>query len=624
MLAFLASCGNDIKADLLPPVVVRFIERDGTTPFETDADHFEALLACTAAMERVRYLKRNATAALNTAQEYYADPSAEFFEKGRDLCASFQRLYEKLDGKRRDLVGRMGSPPVIESLLDAMEATEVERQLFYTVLVGASDALTTSDKQASYMMYGDGRVAGGAPYVSWLATLDVCSEFLTFQKLTTLTSIGSKWVKEHIYQKSDQPTMMTNLNNIDGSGLRCLTGAPLSVEQYHAIDSPLLQKVLLENARFLETETGKTVHSDHVTFAAPTPQDFDAVTDEGKPSVVNDLTEQLAKLGSNKPKLGGDGNIFHIIGEMQQMQMNAMMGAGKEATFALEDEEEDDGIGGPGSEETKFGPYKSELDYIQDQFKLSDDMLKLQGMKTLSMDTLDSYQLANPYTGVMKSKEEVMMKNDIDKEKLEVKFQKFKKRVETRIRATEQQRGTSPRLEQLSEALELGSFERFVLLDLIRETLDPNPMIRSNTRQPMMMGRVDSFISRYATTLEGKMRCRTCFYKSSPLISEGIITLSGQDFATDLNQCKVNLDRRMFDYIIAMDTELSELVDGSHLYEPTVRMEDVVLPTEIKDRICDRALHFDAVRQKYGELGISKKITYGLGQVFLFFGHSGA
>ena len=119
------------------------------------------------------------------------------------------------------------------------------------------------------------------------------------------------------------------------------------------------------------------------------------------------------------------------------------------------------------------------------------------------------------------------------------------------------------------------------------------------------------------------MRCRRCFYKSSPLIHEGVIILSGQDFSSDLNKCNVTLDRRMFDYIIAMDTELSELVDGSHLYEPNVCLDDVVLPSEIKERICERALHFDAVREKYAELDISKKITYGLGQVFLFFGHSG-
>ena len=63
-----------------------------------------------------------------------------------------------------------------------------------------------------------------------------------------------------------------------------------------------------------------------------------------------------------------------------------------------------------------------------------------------------------------------MIKKEKDKEKLEVKYQKLKKRVAARIRATEKQRGTSPRLEQLSEALGLGTFERFVLLELIRQT----------------------------------------------------------------------------------------------------------------------------------------------------------
>ena len=65
------------------------------------------------------------------------------------------------------------------------------------------------------------------------------------------------------------------------------------------------------------------------------------------------------------------------------------------------------------------------------------------------------------------------------------------------------------------------------------------------------------------------------------------------------------------------------MVDGSHLYTPTESLDDVVLPTETKKRILDSAINFDAVKEKYKELKIDEKITYGRGQILLFYGSSG-
>jgi len=474
---------------------------------------------------------------------------------------------------------------------------------------------------------------GNTAFVSWLYVHDVCSDFVSLAELMEITAIGSKWVKERIYQKCDRPSMTVNINLMEKSTMRCFMGASLTQEQYHTIESPVLQKALLQNQFFLETDTGKHVQTEHGSALLSSKGEDKTEEDEKKEedgqramepatAVVNALSEQLAKT-STKPGSGGEGNIFQIIGEMQQQQLVGEISGGELLSGQAADEIEDEVVDEE-SDETNFGPYKSELDYIEDQFRLMDDQVKLQQLKGFNVDKADPSRhdaFFDPYTGRMRSKEEVKMKNDMDREKLELKFQKLKKRLSARIRATESQRGASPRLEQLCEALELGSFDRFVLLELIRQTLDPPFM-----GHPGMKGEpvsVSFFIGKYASTLEGKMRCRKSFYKSSPLVSEGIISLSGQDFSSDLNECGVTLDRRMFDYIIGQDTELSELVDGSHLYTPTVCLDDVVLPTEVKGRICDRALHFKTVKQKYGELEINKKITYGLGQVFLFYGSSG-
>jgi hypothetical protein len=38
----------------------------------------------------------------------------------------------------------------------------------------------------------------------------------------------------------------------------------------------------------------------------------------------------------------------------------------------------------------------------------------------------------------------------------------------------------------------------------------------------------------------------------------------------DLMDQQVELDRRMLDWIVGLDTEMNELVEGSHLYKPKV------------------------------------------------------
>lgn len=134
--SFLQTCGAGLKPDLLPAVVSRFIERE--TPFESDAQYFEALLALHAAQERVRRLNDSVTGVFSSSAKQFADPVSDFYEKGRELRAAFQNLVDKLDQKRRDLLERMESPPIIESFLGAMEASETERRLFYTVIVSAS------------------------------------------------------------------------------------------------------------------------------------------------------------------------------------------------------------------------------------------------------------------------------------------------------------------------------------------------------------------------------------------------------------------------------------------------------------------------------------------------------
>ena len=49
----------------------------------------------------------------------------------------------------------------------------------------------------------------------------------------------------------------------------------------------------------------------------------------------------------------------------------------------------------------------------------------------------------------------------------------------------------------------------------------------------------------------------------------------------------------MLDFVVGLDTEFSELMDGSHLYSPSVGIEEVVLAESKKNLV------IDTVRRSY-------------------------
>ena len=79
--------------------------------------------------------------------------------------------------------------------------------------------------------------------------------------------------------------------------------------------------------------------------------------------------------------------------------------------------------------------------------------------------------------------------------------------------------------------------------------------------------------------------------------------LHGDELGADLTQTLAEIDRRMLDFVVGLDTEFSELVNGSHLFLPEVALDDVVLPADIKSMVIDTARNFEAVRHARARLG---------------------
>ena len=60
----------------------------------------------------------------------------------------------------------------------------------------------------------------------------------------------------------------------------------------------------------------------------------------------------------------------------------------------------------------------------------------------------------------------------------------------------------------------------------------------------------------------------------------------------DLMHQSVVLDRRILDWVVGLDTEISEIVEGSNLYKPTVNLEDVILEERQKRDILTAVTSF--------------------------------
>lgn len=69
----------------------------------------------------------------------------------------------------------------------------------------------------------------------------------------------------------------------------------------------------------------------------------------------------------------------------------------------------------------------------------------------------------------------------------------------------------------------------------------------------------------------------------------------------------MDIDRRTLDFLVGLDTEFSDMVDGSHLYFPSaVHLEDVVLPQDQKNLIVETVENFSAYKKVRKTLGLDK------------------
>ncbi len=189
-----------------------------------------------------------------------------------------------------------------------------------------------------------------------------------------------------------------------------------------------------------------------------------------------------------------------------------------------------------------------------------------------------------------------------------------------RLELTLEQTDFVPRGEELKQTRGLDDFEKHILLFAAADAASIELREKMETRRSQEAG---SMLFLFFDSLEDQVAARRYFYKDATLIRDGLINVSSGAFSGDLLEMDIELDRRMVDYLLGIESESVSLIEGSHLYTPRVALEQVVLPTEQKTSIVESVRHFpDYVRERKRS-GLDNVIPYGGGMVLLFHGESG-
>ncbi|KAL5457433.1 hypothetical protein EMCRGX_G034692 [Ephydatia muelleri] len=263
----------------------------------------------------------------------------------------------------------------------------------------------------------------------------------------------------------------------------------------------------------------------------------------------------------------------------------------------------------------KLTPYKTDLEYLDDHFQLIAQKIRVKSMEsTMEMDAQYNDEFRD--TRMIRQKRES-----------EGKLKVLEKKCEKRLNLTKAAGSWIPRLERMVESRGLCMFEKNILLTLIGFVIQPNKA--SVTGSGMFFGAaqtgftIGELLRLFCTSLQDQIKHRTYFYKSATLVQEGMLVVNNAGLTGDPASAKVEIDRRMLDFCVGLDTEFSEIVEGSHLYYPKTKFEQVVLGKEQKSLIFSTVSNFESFKRCRKRMGLDDAITYGAGMVMLFHGSPG-
>lgn len=264
-------------------------------------------------------------------------------------------------------------------------------------------------------------------------------------------------------------------------------------------------------------------------------------------------------------------------------------------------------------------PYESDIEYMDEAFRILANLIRIRYAEGDIKDDEDNY--------VPKSKLEASIRELKGKVRIAASFH------ESRLRATIAAKKFVPRIEQLAQKLKLTEMEKQVMMFMVGNVVSHDILVAVNGRFVMREGSrmitVGYMLFVLCGTLEERVVARRAFYQSSPLISNGILTLTLDSagrtcFNADLMDYTVDIDRKIIDDVMGITAETSEMVPGSQLYYPAVELENVALPSDTMTRVLSTIQHYSLFERCKRRSGFGDGLSGSKGGlVMLFYGPSG-
>ncbi|KAF0696031.1 Aste57867_13194 [Aphanomyces stellatus] len=271
-------------------------------------------------------------------------------------------------------------------------------------------------------------------------------------------------------------------------------------------------------------------------------------------------------------------------------------------------------------------PYNpsNQLEYLEDRFQVVAFAIRASGarvkdqMKEAGTKQPWGESYGNPMTA--------------GRRELKAKQRVQDRKVQHRLTLTRSAQLELPRLEAMAAKFKLNAFEQNVIVMLIGKTISPvlkNLLEGVDTSVVQRMDEsitVNQILSVFCDTFQEQVAHRVFFYKSARLLQRGLVKLNRGRWHSsggDLVDQRVELDRRVLDWVVGLDTEINELVEGSDLYNPKVQLSQVVLPDEYKQTILSTVTAYEHFRTYRKTSGLDQTLSYGTGLVLLLCGASG-
>jgi len=350
---------------------------------------------------------------------------------------------------------------------------------------------------------------------------------------------------------------------------------------------------------------------------------------------VGDILSKLQnssarRLVDDNDKDDNNDDDFDLLTELtkeQDLDADETIEPSQGEPSAEQEEEANTNINDDDEEEDRTKPraFNNELDYLHQYFDIVMHKIALsrqrvaQDLRNASLnDTKPSWMRnAADNSAKQRSVGEISAKLRLESRKMDMS-----------LALTRQQGNFYPRLELLAEQLAMDDFQKFVLVYLTGSML--SPVFKSCIQGEDSYGsdknpKVGDLLVAYWDTFAEQVAARTYFYKSSTLLRKGIIKpINDYTPPPDLTDQQLRLDRRVLETIVGLDKESSEISQGSHLYEPKVSLDAVVLPDKLKETIMGSVAHFETFRAyRKHHPDFDEAISYGVGLTLMFCGKSG-